>query len=256
MERKPDEVAEAFKEATGEDLSEKREKMVEENLEARHMTIVRGKNAVERYRQQLIEKEQKRILIEEHSRAVSALWERNPNIKTEDREKYLAKIKKSLGLEGAGGNIAFDKLINDGYEVEKAKTGWFSNKLKIPKIGSKLVTIGSKGEFLQDAVQQSTSETFSEAQIRADLKIIEGRKLLLTERQACTKTIIEQAVENHNLAKQKKQEAEQQAQIEKQKKAQEEAGTKQIKKEKEKEKPKRPEKREESAKRSGKKKRR
>ena len=214
MDKSPKELAEKFRNLTEDEfgrhknLAEERNRAVKKNFENRGMTIIRGKD-IEAYRQHVIEKERERILAEEHSMAIKALWERNPNVKTEDREKYLAEIKKKLGFDVKGGNVAFDKLINEGYEVEKAKRGWFSGRIKMFKVGSDLVCIGARGDFLQDAFQRARADTFSVAQRSADFKIIEGQKRLLAERAACTKMVIERAVRKHNSENQQKQETEQ-----------------------------------------------
>lgn len=223
MDRSPEEIAEAFRNLTEDEsgnhrhLAKERSKMVEKNLKDRHTIVIKGKDAVEKYRQQIIQKEEERISKEEHSKALNTLWERNPNVKKEDREKHLAKFKKNLRLDGVDDNAAFDKLINDGYAVEKSKTGWFSGETKIPKVKGKGVLVyGNKKDILQDATQLAKSKILGEAQIRADLKIIEERKRLLAERAVCTKDIIEQTVEKYNLEKQQKQEAELQIQVEQQ----------------------------------------
>jgi len=224
---KPEEIEKAFKNITGKDLIAEREKMAEESMGARKMRIIRGGKAVEEYRKQVIKKEKERIIGEEHSKALSVFWERNSNIEEASREQYLISIKNKLGLNPAD-NVVLDKLINDGYEVEKARIGWFSGIVKIPKAGGKMVLVcDSRATLSQQTAKELNFEVSAQAQLRADLKIIEGKKRLWAERIACTKNIIEQTVEKYNLEQQKKQEAKQQALIGQQRREQEEAAEKQ-----------------------------
>jgi len=201
MEIAPEKRADAYKEATGEDLEKITRKEVDKRLEERGMRVIRGKDAVEVYRKQLIEKEKQRIATEEQSKALTALWVRNPNIKPEDQKKELDRIKKGLGLQGADGEKALYRLINQGYVVEKPKKhwlGWFSNKIDLSKPGGKVVkTFASKEDILRDTLAETEPEILSQAERRADLKISEGRKILVAERQVCTRVIIEKAVKRY-----------------------------------------------------------
>ncbi len=199
MERSPREIVDAFREATGEELIPKRERMAEANFKSRGMRIIRGKDAVEVYRKQLIEKEQERIIQEEHSKALDTLWKRNPNVKPENREKYLAEIKMALGIKEAGDNIALDKLINEGYAVENSKRGLFGfGKLKIPTVDGKgILTYANGKDLLGQNEVVARARMLGEAQGRANLKIDGGREILKAERQACTRTIIGQTVERY-----------------------------------------------------------
>jgi hypothetical protein len=205
MDRQADEIEKAFKEATGRELKMERDAMVRNNIEARHMIIVSGKEAIEAQRKKIINKEQERILLGEHSRAFATLWERNPNIKEADKEKFLFNIKKRLGLDGEGGNIALDKLINDGYIVEKSKKAWFSSEITLKTAGSKFSVYGSKEDLLRETLLDLKDKVSSEASLRADLKIIEGRKRLLAERAFATKSIINREVVNHNIEQQREE---------------------------------------------------
>ena len=200
---KPKEIAESFESIVGDkengNLAERRNKMVLGNFEKRGVKVYIGVKAVEKYRQEIIQKEEKRIANEEHSKALTTLWQRNPGIKEADKEKYLTKIKKNLGLEGDKWTIALDKLINDGYSVEKGKKGWFSSQVKIPKIGGKGALIyDSKTDLFDDMTKEAASRINGEAEIRADLKIIAGHKKFLAERKACTEEIVEQTVAEYN----------------------------------------------------------
>lgn len=197
MEKSHDELENIFRKATGESLTEKRERMVDDNLRLRNpgAKVLRGKEAVEKYRQELVGVEQENILQENHEGALDTFWARNQNVKEEDREKYLAKIKNKLGLEGGDGDIAFDRLVNDGYLVEKAKISWWSGKLKISDITGKETSIFRNKKDLADRmVQKAEDDSLRGAETRADNKIIEGRHRLLAERAICTKEIIKQTI--------------------------------------------------------------
>ena len=226
--KKTKEIAEIFRNATEDEnghhrnLVEERNKMVKENLESRGMMIVQGKD-IEQYRQQAVQREQEAVLWQERSKAINTFWERNSGIKPEAREAYLNKVKKRLGLEPGEGDVIFDRLVNDGYEVEKAKMGWLSSKMKMPKLRGKLVTVGEKDDLFREASQRAKAEALANAQTRVDLRIIEGQKKLSAERSVCVKKIIGQTVEVHSLEKQQNKEAEQQARFEQQKGEREEA---------------------------------
>jgi hypothetical protein len=202
MERSPRELVESFRNLTENEngehrhLSKERNEMAYGNLQERGMRIIRGKDAIEEARQRIATREQDKIKSEEHSRAIKTFWERNSDIKPEDREKYLGDIKKRLGLDGVDGDFAFEKLVNDSYLVEKAKTGWFSDKIKIPKINGKSLSYDK--ELLQEMAQEEKNRISVEAQKRADLKIIEGRKRVLKEKQVCARKIIEKTVAEYS----------------------------------------------------------
>ena len=193
-----EEIKVAFKELTGKDLKEERDRKVEENLKPKHKKILKGEHT-EQYRQWIIKKEQERILRDDHSKALDILWKRNPGIEEEDKEKYLSELRKKLGLNVRGGVVTLDLLINEGYEVEKAEKLLFSDKVKIPMTGKvEYLFFDSKKDIGQILIGIKSNIT-DKAENTARLKIEEGRRILKEERYFCTRIVIDKAVADYNL---------------------------------------------------------
>ncbi|MCX6722110.1 MAG: hypothetical protein NTY04_02885 [Candidatus Staskawiczbacteria bacterium] len=207
MKKDPKELEEAFFDLTGKDLIAERDRLVEENLKNRHAMVIRGKEAIEAHKAKIIEEETQAFFKESHTMATNTVWERKAGKLTEAEQLTLTtKIKKKLGLQGVEGDIAFDQLTNNGFDLEKAGVNWFTGKIKLPHVsGPGALTYPDSKTLLEKVVGQANLEANEAARIRADEKIKEGRKRLVAERLVCTKTVIEKAVAEHSLDQQKKQ---------------------------------------------------
>jgi hypothetical protein len=201
MERSPKEIVESFRNLTEKENGEHRHLAKEKNemaygrLKKSGMRVIVGKEAIEKVRQEIIVKEQQRIKNTEHSRASIAFWERNYNVKPKDREKYLTDIKNKLGITGPDGDIALDRLINDGYLVEKAKSRWFLKGVKIPKANGKSFSFDE--EFLQEIAKEAKANILINAQDNAELKIKQGKKRVFSTKQLCASEIIRNTVADY-----------------------------------------------------------
>ena len=217
IEQSPKEIIESFRNLTENEngehrhLAQEKNELAYKNLRERGCTILIGKEAIKTAKELALKKEQERVKNEEHSRAIATFWERNPNVKEENREKYLGDIKKRLGLDGADGDIAFDHLVNGGYLVEKPKMGWLSWFVgkEIPKIGGKVsLTFENKKDLLQQMAKEATDKISAQARIRTELKFIAGRNRIMAEKQICAKKIIEETVEQYKKQPEKQEKEE------------------------------------------------
>ncbi|MCX6723811.1 MAG: hypothetical protein NT155_01390 [Candidatus Staskawiczbacteria bacterium] len=100
-------------------------------------------------------------------------------------------------MGGDGGDVVLDKLINDGYAVERTKTGWFT-EIKIPTVAGKgVLSYDNRKDILPDMVDSARAKIMEEAKRTAYLRVTEAQKRLLTEKAVCLKKIIEEAVEKY-----------------------------------------------------------
>ncbi len=218
---KPKEIIEAYKIATGENLKEKRDKLVEQNFKERGMTVISGKDAIEKYRQRATERAEKKIFSEERSDSVMVCWDRlakNEQAKyTENGVVNLVAFKDSLRGKAEKLKISEDvfySLVKAGYEPENMKKRGFFGRLFI---GDVKVVRGdmpnpidlSKKDFenlINKTLGDQLQRVGKEAQKRVDLKIIEGTKRLTREKNICALNIIKKTVEEYKSDKTSKQE--------------------------------------------------
>jgi len=227
MDNKLEKVAKAFKEATGKDLIEEREKIVKEHLRGKGKKIIKAED-VEKYRQWIIRrnirKEGEKILQDNNSKALDILGRIDPDIKKEDREKYLSNLKNKLGLKNVrGGNVVLDKLINDGYKIEK---GWFGGRKMYKMENGKKSFFDAKKDFGKK-FQEIKSEITRKVENLVKSKIEEGIRMLREERYYCARNLILEAEQDHSLEVYQK-EVERKNQIDRQKQIEEQAETNSV----------------------------
>ena len=222
MDRTPKELEEAFLALTGKDLSVEADKIAQKNLNARGAHLIKGKDAVEKYRMEVFVEETRKFLRERNSMAIETLSKRkHGTFGDEDILALAEKAKKTLGLKGENGDIAFAQLVNGGLKPEESKFGFLGSiqrmvagdgPIKIPREetvteGSSYAKFPSTKSILENVTAQARREAAAEAELRAHNKIIEGRQRLVRERLACSKDLIEKAVADFNLKKQQEQAA-------------------------------------------------
>jgi hypothetical protein len=188
-------------------LAKERNEMAALNIEARGGRIVRGKEAIEKARQEIAEKEAIKIRNEFHEEAMETLIARLPEKYKNNEEAltaYIETIKDKLEIVGPDRDVAFDKLVNDGYLVENAKKRWFSYEFKIPKSGEKKPAMYNPALHFETLIKNANLSIASTAQERADLKIEQGRKKMKQERQRCMKEIVISALSDYKIKQQEK----------------------------------------------------
>jgi hypothetical protein len=67
--------------------------------------------------------------------------------------------------------------------------------VELPTVKGSILYEKKLDRFVKWAEEQQKADAESRAKVRADLKIIEGKRRLAWEKQACTKDIIKRAVE-------------------------------------------------------------
>lgn len=178
-------------------LAKERNEMVALNIEARGGRIIRGKDAIEKVRQEITEKEALKIKNELHEKAMETLIARLPEKYKSDKNAltiYIENIKDKLELVGPNRDLAFDKLVNDGYLVEHAKKRWFSYEFKIPKTGEKERALYNPTLHFETLIKNANLGVASTAQERASLKIEQGREKMKQERKKSMKEIVAGAI--------------------------------------------------------------
>ena len=233
MERQPREIIESFRNLTENEkgehrrLSKERNEMATRNLQEKGQRVIIGKEAIEKYRQQSIEKEKKKIWAKERSMATTTFYDRLPKKKKEQFEKkggisslefndYLSQTRQKLGIS----ENAFSSLINMKFEVGSSKVRrwgtWFRGPaIEIHTIENNLtLEANSKDDLNKWAEEQANERIKRQAEERTDLKITEGRERLLAEKNICAKIIIAETVEAYNLEKRKKQDEAEKKRIE------------------------------------------
>lgn len=216
----PKEVVKAFREITTDEsgkhrhLAKERNEMVERNVKARGHRIIRGRENIEKVRQEIATKERVRTMQELREKAVGVLVSRVPEKYKKDQDafnKYIDGIKSKLGLDSPKGTLVFDRLVNDGYLVEKAKTGWFSDKVKLLNLNPKKQFIQfNKTKDIDQLSDEAWAPIVSEAQVAADIRVEQGKQRIRQERKACVGKIVSEVVEEYKKkeAPQEKNEAE------------------------------------------------
>ncbi len=188
-------------------LAKERNEMVALNIEARGGRIIRGKEAIEKARQEIAVKEVAKIRSELHEKAMETLIARLPEKYKNNKEAltaYIENIKDKLELVGPDRDVAFDKLVNDGYLVENAKKRWFSYEFKIPKSGEREPVMYNPALHFETLTKNANLSIVSTAQERADFKIEQGRKKMKQERQKSMKEIVAGALSDYMVKQQEK----------------------------------------------------
>ncbi len=222
LKRSPREVVKSFRIATKDEsgnhrhLARERNEMAYNNLRERGKIIIKGKEAIEKARQNIILRERKKIKEERYVDALSACCdslsetrlskaEKKEYIKDGnfDKKKYVEDKIKNLGIS----NHAFAEMVlNRHIDFLNIKNGsWFSSAIEIPNyiVGKqgKPVRLDKK-EFqewiVKEVEPQAEGSIFLEAEKRANEEVIKGKKRVIAEKSACVKKIITELVENHN----------------------------------------------------------
>ena len=222
MKRSPKEIVEAFRNLTEDEtgehryLAKERNEMAYKNLRERGCTILIGKEAIEKAKQDLIKRETKKVederYIDAKSRYLNGLSENQLSKKEKkeyikdgsfDKERYLAATIENLGIS----NVVFAEMIlNQHLEIHNIRRiGLFKTTIKIPSSDGRESVAKTEKEFKEwiekFIVPKANESVLREAQLRVDQKIINSRKRMLIEKELCAKVIIQQAVEKYEVEK-------------------------------------------------------
>lgn len=225
MKRSPKEIIESFRNLTEDengkhrDLDKERKELAYRNLRERGCVILIGKEAIEKDKQQAIEREKKKIEDERYADAESKYFNglSENQLSKEEKEKYIKNgsfdkekyLKDTIEKFGISKVVFAEMILNQHLEIQNIKKRGFLDKfflkIVIPSSNGRESVEKTEKEFKEwiekVVVPEANQSVLREAQLRVDQKIIANKKRMLVEKELCAKVIIQQAVGKYEAEK-------------------------------------------------------